>query len=165
MVKSNSIGSDNMHPKFIRIILSVILPFVTHLFNTIIMSSTYPITWKYAKIVPVRKSYGGYRPIAIFLPKIFEKILYMQMMNYIDLNNMLSRIQSGFRSGHSCITAIVDVSENVRQALENGDVNLLLLLDHSKAFDTVDHNMLIRKLNFFFRFFKAYASLIHSYLS
>ena len=53
LVKSNSIGSDNMHPKFIRIILPLILPFITHLFNNIIMSGMYPIKWKHTKIVPV----------------------------------------------------------------------------------------------------------------
>ena len=46
-----------------------------------------------------------------------------------------NRMQSGFHSGHSCITALADVSENVRQALANGDVNFLVLLDHLKAFD------------------------------
>ena len=63
MVKSNSIGSDNMHPRFIRRILLLILHFKTHLFNTIFMSGMYPIKWKHAKIVPLRKSNGDYRPI------------------------------------------------------------------------------------------------------
>ena len=86
VVKSNSIGSDNMHPKFIRIILPLILPFITHLFNTFIMSGMHPMKWKHAKIVPVHKSNVDYRPIAIlcFLSKVFEKILYMQMMNHFD---------------------------------------------------------------------------------
>ena len=72
------IYSDNMHLKFIRIILRMILPFVTHLFNTIIMSGMYPIKWMHAKIVPMRKSNGNYRPIGIlsFLSKDPEKILY-----------------------------------------------------------------------------------------
>ena len=87
------------------------------------------------------------------------------MMNYIDLNNLLSRMQSGLRPDHSRITALVDVSENIRQTLQNDDVNFLVLLDHSKAFDTVDHNMLIRKLKFNFRFSKISARLTHSYLS
>ena len=105
------------------------------------MSGTYPINWKHAKIVPVLKSNGDYRPIAIlcFLLNVLEKILYMQMMNYIDLNNFLSRMQSGIRPGHSCINALVDVIENVRQTLEN-DVNFLVLLDHSEAFDTVAYS-------------------------
>ena len=54
----------------------------------------------------------------------------MQMMNFIDLNNLLSGVQSGFRSGHKCNTALIDVSENVRQALEDDDVHCLGLLDH-----------------------------------
>ena len=75
-------------------------------------------------------------------------------MNYIDLNNLLSRMES-----------LVDVSENVRHALENGGVNFLVLLDRSKAFDTVDYNMLIRNLKFFFRFSNTSDRLLHSYLS
>ena len=84
---SCSIRSDNMHHKFIRIILPLILPFITHLFNTVIMCGMYPMKWKHAKIVPVRKSNGDYRPMAslCFLSKVLEKILYMQMMNYMLL--------------------------------------------------------------------------------
>ena len=125
------------------------------------MSGMYPIKWKHAKIVPVRKSNGNYRPVAIlyFLSKVLEKILCMQTINYIDLKNLLSRMQSGFWSAHSCISALVDASENVKQALKNGDVNFLVLLDHLKTFETIDNNMLIRKLKY------TSAKLIHSYLS
>ena len=87
------------------------------------------------------------------------------MMNYIDLNNLLSRMQSGFRSGNSCTIALVDVSENVRHAFENGGVNFFVLLDRSKAFDTVDYSMLIRNLKFFFRFSNTSDRLLHSYFS
>lgn len=166
-IKSNAVGSDNLYPKFIRLLMPLILPYVTHLFNTIIMSSTYPLNWKHAKIVPLPKSNGEYRPIAIlsFLSKVFEKLLYEQIIGHINSNNLLSSMQSGFRQNHSCITALVEVSENIRQGLENGYVNFLVLLDHSKAFDTVDHNLLIEKLKHFFGFSNTSAKLILSYLS
>lgn len=166
-IKSNAVGIDNIHPKFLRLLMPLILPYVAHLFNTIIMSSIYPLNWKHAKIVPLPKSNGEYRPIAVlcFLSKVLEKLLHKQMIKYINTHNLLSVTQSGFRKSHSCVTALVEVSENIRQGLENGKINFLVLLDHSKAFDTVDHEMLIKKLKNLFSFSTTSTKLLFSYLS
>lgn len=167
LIRSNAVGTDNIYPKFIKILMPLILPYVTYFLNNIITSSMFPSNWKHSKIIPLPKTSGEYRPIAIlcFLSKVLEKILYRQMIMYINSHNMLSSTQSGFRESHSCVTALVEVSENIRQGLENGNINFLVLLDHSKAFDTVDHATLIGKLRHFFRFSNTSINLIASYLS
>lgn len=166
-VRSNAIGCDNIHPRFIKILLPLILPYITHLFNTIITKSYFPTKWKLAKIIPIPKSNSEYRPIAIlpFLSKVLEKLLYVQMSNYINEKCLLTDKQSGFRPNHSCTTALVQVSENLRRELDDGKVSFLVLLDHSNAFNTVDHAILCMKLKRFFHFSSTAANFLLSYLT
>ena len=131
-------------------------PYITHLFNFIVTTSTFPSKWKHAKIIPVPKNNSEFRPIAIlpFLSKVLERMLHKQINNYVHANNLLFDKQSGFRSKHSCITALVEVSENLRTDIDDSKTNFLVLLDHSKAFDTIDHNTLCLKLKRLFNFFR-----------
>lgn len=165
-IKSNAVGYDDVHPKFIRLLLPQIIPYITHFFNTIIASSFFPTKWKHAKIVPILKSSGDYRPIAIlcYLSKVLEKLLYKQINDYIRNKNLLSGKQSGFRTNHSCTTALIDVSESIRRELDDGKINILVLLDHSKAFDTVNLSILCNKLKHFFNFSTTSIQLLSSYL-
>ncbi|XP_075159066.1 uncharacterized protein LOC142232218 [Haematobia irritans] len=165
-VKSNAVGLDGIDPKFIRIILPTILPFVTHFFNTILTTSMYPTMWKHAKIIPVPKSNLDFRPISIlsYLSKVFEKILHSQMSEYLHRESLLTGRQSGFRPGHSCITALAEVSESLRGDIDDNKVGFLVLLGHSKAFDSVDHENLAMKLRSFFKFSSTALDLITSYL-
>ena len=80
-IKSEAIGLDNMHPKFVKMILIFISPFITHIFNTIITKSCDPKLWKASKIIPILKKsksqHKEYRPIAIlpFISKAFGKLV------------------------------------------------------------------------------------------
>lgn len=144
-IKSNAIGYDKIDPKFVKLLMPQILPYITHLFNSIIVSSVFPLHWKHSKIIPVPKSNSEFRPIAIlsYLSKAFEKILHSQMSAYLDTYKLLNNKQSGFRPKHSCVTALADVTEDIRLATDSAKVTILVLLDHSKAFDTVNHTILM----------------------
>ena len=72
-VKSNAVGYDGMHPKFVKITLTYTLTYFTHLFNTIVTTSTFPSMWKHAKIVPILKPDKSFRPIAIL--SIYQRFL------------------------------------------------------------------------------------------
>ena len=166
-VKSNAVGLDGICPRFIKVILPVILPFITHIFNTCLMSSQFPDLWKVAKIIPIPKSNSDFRPVAIlpFLSKALEIIMYRQMNNYFTMHKLLTERQSGFRAKRGCISALLDVSEHLRSKLDKGDVTFLLLLDHSKAFDNVNHLILVYKLTNFYNFSSSATRLIASYLN
>lgn len=166
-IKSNAIGTDGIDPRFLKILLPDCLPYITHIFNTILLKSYYPKDWKYARIIPIPKDDKTYRPISIlpYLSKVFEKIINTEIASFIDRNSLLNCMQSGFRSNHSCTTALLKVSEDLRANLDNNMISFLVLLDHSKAFDSVDHNMLCLKLQMFFHFSAKAVMLIRSYLS
>lgn len=105
------------------------------------MRSRFPSNWKHSKIIPLPKSNGDYRSIAIlpYLAKVFEKLAHMKMNSFINSNSLLCTNQSGFREKHSCITALINVSEEIRKYVDEGRINVLVLLDHSKSFDKVVH--------------------------
>lgn len=168
-IKSKSVGLDNIHPDFIKILLPYILRPITHIFNLILTSSTYPSQWKQSKIIPIHKkgTASEYRPIAIlpFLSKVFESIVSKDIRNYVESKKLLSPLQSGFRPGHSCVTALLKVSDDIRQAFDENKIMIATLLDFSKAFDSVDPFLLSRKLVAHFNFSNCSSRLILSYLT
>jgi len=147
-IKSNAIGPDDIHPSFIKIILPILIPYPTYTFNTALTTSTFPDCWKTAKIILIPKANKEYRPIS-FLPylwKVFENIVASQVNNFISVNSLLNDHQSGFRKNRSCTSAILKITEDIRQQKDNSYVTFLLLLDYCKAFDTVNHEILCSKL-------------------
>lgn len=87
-----------------------------------------------------------------------------QISMYIQKNNLLSPLQSGFRPKHSCATAMVKILDDIRMPYDNGDLTILCLLDFSKAFDSVNHSLLCRKLRHYFAFSNSAIKLLSSYL-
>ena len=147
-----AIGIDGLNPRFFEILLSKLLPYVTHVFNTILTKSTFPDEWKESKITPIPKQNNEFRPISIlpFLSKVIENIMSEQINEYVRSHNILCATQSGFIKGNSCMTALTDV---------------VVLRDHSKVFDTVDHSILLKKLGKLFYFSETACRLLRSYLT
>jgi len=141
-IKSNAI--EDIHLKFIKILLPKLIPYLTHTFNTALTTSTFPDCWKTAKIIPTPKSNKEYRPISIlpYLSKVFKNIVASQINNFMSVNSLLNDHQSRFRKNRSCSSAILKRTEDVRQQTDNSYVTFLLLLTYSKAFDTVNHKIL-----------------------
>lgn len=167
-VKSNAKGLDGLCPRFIKLLLPNLLQYITHIFNTILTTSQYPNTWKYAKVIPIPKSKSckEFRPISIlpFLSKVFEKLMHLQITDYLSEHDLLTDRQSGFRPKHSCITALADVLNCVRDNIDNNHMAFLVLLDHSKAFDCVDHAILCSKLRDQYYFSSTAVRLLSTYL-
>ena len=105
------------------------------------------------KVTPILKKgsksdLNNYRPISVLpiVSKLFEKIIYQQPYDYLDKNKLLNTYQSGFRSLHSTMTALLETTNNWSINIDNGLLNGVVYIDLKKAFDTIDHAILLRKL-------------------
>ena len=146
-------GIDGISVRILREGSVALIDKLTFLYNFSLSTGTVPMLWKIKRVTPVYKAEGrdeagNYRPISVASTtmKIFEKLVYNQMILFILDNNILHSNQSGFRNGFSTSSAALDVKEHIIKSLEKNKFVCAVLIDLSKAFDTVDHSILLKKL-------------------
>ncbi|KAL0832948.1 hypothetical protein ABMA28_001083 [Loxostege sticticalis] len=156
-IASNAVGSDSVSRIMIIPLLDIISPIISHILNYSLSSSVFPAIWKDAQITPLPKkpkpsTYTDYRPISIlpFLSKVMERVVHQQLSSFLSENLVLNPFQSGFRPGHSTVTALVKITDDIRLGIDEKRLTLLALLDFSNAFNNVDFDLLLgilRSLN------------------
>lgn len=154
-IKSNAKGSDGLSLQMVKMCLPSIDKYICHIINSCLEIGFFPQIWKEALVIPLPKTanpsrYDDLRPISLLpiLSKILEKIVYSQIINYLNDANLLPKEQSGFRKGQSTETLLLALSDDVFRACDNGLATVLVLLDFSKAFDTVNHALLVEKCKY-----------------
>ena len=165
---TKSTGLDCIGPRLLKIGSTVLSPSITFIINKSITSGVFPSIWKHAKVKPLYKSgakdeLNNYRPISILptLSKIIEKWVHMKLINH---HQLLNQKQSGFRSGHSTESALLHMTDTWLQAINDGNIVGCVLVDFRKAFDLVDHKLLLQKLKQY-KINKLSLSWFESYLS
>ena len=125
-----------------------------YLFNKPQMSGIFPDDWKCARVTPLFKQgessdLNNYRPISVIsvAAKVFKRIVYDQLYNLLSSEEIISKQQSGFRSLHSTVTALLEATDSWAFNIDRGYVNAVVFLDLKKAFNTVDHEILLTKMN------------------
>ena len=146
-------GYDEISNKIIKKSSDIVAPFLKTLFDACLQQGIFPDCFKLAQVAPLfkggdRTNLGSYRPISLLpaLSKVLEKIILVRMMTFLSDNNIISEHQFGFRPKFSTEYAIVDIYDKLTKNLDNSSTSCAIFLDLAKAFDTVSHNILLRKL-------------------
>ena len=142
------------------------------IFNQCIHHRVFPLIFKHSTVIPIPKSPGlstlaNFRPISLLpnIGKVFEKVLATQIKLYLEENNLLYFRQYGFRNGHSTSSCCLDLLNSVCSNIDSRLHVAAVFIDFSKAFDIIDHSILVHKLRHIFNFSDGACELVLSYLS
>ncbi|CAB4023601.1 Hypothetical predicted protein, partial [Paramuricea clavata] len=146
-------GVDGIPSRLLKDGADVLAYPLTVLFNLSVQQCKIPGEWKKAKVTPLYKNGAKsdpkkFRPISVLpvVSKVHERLIHNQLASYFDENNLLCRSQSGFRKKHSTETAVTHFADQILMGMDKGLVTGAVFIDLAKAFDTIDHDVLIRKL-------------------
>lgn len=154
-LKPSGSPNDPLPPRLFKEVFSAVAPYVLEIVNTSLISGCVPKSLKRAVVQPLLKKasldiniMSNFRPISklAFTSKLLEKIVYHQLKAFLEENAVLRVFQSGFKSSHSTETALLRVFNDILQATDCGHSVILVLLDLTAAFDTVDHQILLTRL-------------------
>ena len=153
-LKSTSFGVDKINSYILKLIINRISTVVTDLVNTSFKTRVFPTRWKSAIITPIPKvdypsKEKDFRPISLLctISKVLEKIANKQILAYLIKHALLDTCQSAYKPHHGCITALLKVVDDILDGIDDSEATLLVLLDFSKAFDTINHRLLLEKLS------------------
>ena len=175
---SKSVGPNSIPIKLLKILGSSVSPLVALLVNQSFQSGVFPDKLKIAKVITLFKKGNpelpsNYRPISLLpiFSKIFEKLMYRRLFRFLEVHNVLYSLQFGFQENHSIDHALVSLTEAIRNTLDNKRFGCGIFIDLQKAFDTVNHEILLSKLEHYgvrgcaLEWFRSYLSDRKQYVS
>ena len=151
--KDSAAGWDGIKPGIVKHIKEIVCIPLKHICNMSFQSGIFPFELKIANVVPIFKTsdemvFSNYRPVSVLpvFSKLLERLVYNRLIAYITNNKLLYEYQFGFQKGKSTHLALILLVDKITEALDRGECVIGIFLDFSKAFDTVDHNVLMMKL-------------------
>ena len=152
--KNKSSGPNGIPVKLLKILDPLISVQLSLIINDSFQKGIFPEKLKIAKVIPIFKKgdtskNSNYRPISLLsiFSKIFEKLMHQRLYNFLELHDILFQMQFGFRNGHSTNHALISLSESIKCTLDSNRVGCGIFIDLQKAFDTVNHTILLQKLS------------------
>ena len=156
ITSKTSSGHDGISTKLLKRIAPFIIPYLTIIINQSLVTGIFPTRMKIAKVIPLFKKddphvLDNYRPISLLpaLSKVLEKVVFIQIYDYFDKNGLFYKNQYGFRKIHSTELASLEITDIISENMDHGKLPLSIFLDLSKAFDTLDHTILLDKLKYY----------------
>ena len=152
-IKTNACGVDGISAFFLKIGIDYSVSAFTDIINCSFRHMIFPDRWKKALVKPLPKTDNptlpsDFRPISLLpaFSKVIEKLGAHQMIDYLRNTQYLDNLQSAYKQNHSTITALLNVVDDIYDALEDSQLTFLVLLDYSKAFDCANHHLILAKL-------------------
>ena len=150
---NKSSGPSDIPIKILKIAAPIIIPQLVSIFNLSFKNGVFPDLMKLAKVIPIFKSGSkllvtNYRPISLLsvFSKIFEKLAHQQLYDFLESQSVIYESQFGFQKGRSTLHSLIEIVENIRDCLEKRNYGCGIFIDLKKAFDTVNHKILIQKV-------------------
>jgi len=150
---SKSVGPNSIPNQLIQSISKSISIPLSNMFNSSFQNGICPDFLKISSVIPIYKKdsklkVSNYRPISLLsnINKILEKLMFNQLYSFLEEKNCIYKYQFGFRQKHSTNHALLSMTQQIRDIIDKGNLAIGVFVDFQKAFDTVNHNILLRKL-------------------
>ena len=154
--KNSSAEWDELKPNIMKNIRFCVKMPLTHICNLSFQKGVFPTELKIANVVPIYKSgdemiFTNYRPVSVLpvFSKLLERLMYNPLIEFINANNLLYEYQFGFQKGKSTHMALIVLIDKITEALDQGNCVIGIFIDFSKAFDTVNHKLLLQKMKLY----------------